>query len=243
VDVVEEDVPKAERNPKPAPLTAEEKTQLKAVDKPMRKRLEEQRREVVRRRGVLERNGYVITRLHHRYDASGLPEDIEVRPAANVEGGIALPTGPNAEMAGNVTPANESRLQIRYAATHPSKKVVQCENPNRYRWGKAPPDYRGLRKTWTARDIAYKKRDKFVLTEVVKSSVPALGIAATTGEPAAPGAAEAKAADAKADSGCSLSAREQRPRGLPAGWSLLALAVLPLRRALRLGRFSRRAGE
>ncbi len=241
VDVVEGDVPKAERNPKPAPLTPEEKAQLKSLDKPTRKRLEEQRREVVRRRGVLERNGYVITRLHHRYDASGLPEDIEVRPAGSVEGGIALPTGPNAEMPGSVTPASENRLQIRYAAAHPSKKVVQCENPTRYRWGKAPPDYRGLRKTWTARDLAYKKRDKFALTEVVKSSVPALGIAPTTGEPSASAAAEAKAADAKADSGCALSAPKQRTRALPVAWGLLALGVLPFRRVVKGRRsFSRR---
>jgi hypothetical protein len=203
VDVVESDVPKAERNPKPAPPTDEEKAQLKAADKPMRKRLEDQRREVVRRRGVLERNSYVLTRLHHRYDEQGLSEDIELTPAASVQGGLGLPEGPDATMPGNVEPAAENRLQIRYAASHPNKKAIACENPTRYRWGKAPADYRGLRKTWTARDTAYKKRDKFVLAEVIKSSVPAIGIAAAA---QAGAAVAAPAADAKSESSCALPA-------------------------------------
>ena len=201
VDAVENDVPKAERNPKPPPPTDEEKAQLKAADKATRKRLEEQRREVVRRRGVLERNSYVITRLHHRYDASGLPEDIELAPAAHVEGGLGAPAGPNAELPASVEPAGESRLQIRFAAAHPNKKVSQCENPVRWRWGQPPPEYRGLRKTWTARDVAYKKRDKFVLADVITGTVPALGITA-----AAPATEPAAATAEKKDSGCSLGA-------------------------------------
>jgi hypothetical protein len=233
VDVVEREVPKAERNPKPPPLTDEEKAQLKAADKPTRKRLEEQRRETVRRRGVLDRNGYVITRLHHRYDASGLPDDVEVQPAAAVEGGIALPTGPDADAPSQVEAAEDNRLQIRYSAIHPSKKVIQCDNPTRYRWGKAPPDYRGLRKTWTARDIAYKKRDKFVLKDVIKSSVPALGIAVAAAPPVAP--ADAPAADAKKDSGCALEASGRRGAGafVRSMLPLLALSLLTLRRRSR----------
>jgi hypothetical protein len=237
VDVVEEDVPKAERNPKPPPLSDEEKAQMKAVEKPMRKRLEEQRRETLRRRGVLDRNSYVITRLHHRYDASSLPADIEVQPAASVEGGVALPAGYNAEMSGSVESSADNRLQIRYAATHPSKKVVQCENPTRYRWGKAPPDYRGLRKTWTARDMAYKKRDKFVLKDVILSSVPVLGISAAPGPGATP--APAAAADAKAESGCTLQSVGSGPASRLSLCGLvlagLALIALPWRRA-RLSR-------
>lgn len=227
VDVVEGDVPKAERLPKPQPLTDEEKAQLKAVDKATRKQLEAQRRETVRRRGVLDRNSYVITRLHHRYDAKGLPEDVQVQPAASVEGGVALPTGPDGNMAGSVESAQENRLQIRYAATHPSKKVLQCENPTRYRWGKAPPDYRGLRKTWTARDLAYKKRDKFVLNEMIKSSVPALGIAAAA-EPTT-ALANAPAAEAKSDAGCAISGARPERGGFVWGWLAALASAVALR--------------
>jgi hypothetical protein len=232
VDVVESDVPKAERNPKPAPPTDEEKAQLKAADKPTRKRLEEQRREVVRRKGVLERNSYVITRLHHRYDEKSLTEDIEVAPAASVQGGLGTPEGPDAAMPGGVEPAADNRLQVRYAASHPNKKVITCENPARYRWGKAPPDYRGLRKTWTARDTAYKKRDKFVLADVIKSSVPVLGIGAV---PTAAAAPAAPPADAKADSGCSLAVGTGSAGQLGGLGALVAVAAW-----LRIRRVSRR---
>lgn len=229
VDAVENDVPKAERNPKPKPPTDEEKAQLKAADKPTRKRLEEQRREVVRRRGVLERNSYVITRLHHRYDASGLPEDVELQPASSVQGGVGVPTGPGAELPVGVESASDNRLQIRFAADHESKKVNQCDNPVRWRWGQPPADYRGLRKTWTARDIAYKKRDKFALKDVIKSSVPALGISVAA---AAPDVAPAAPAPEKKESGCSLGARLPESRwGLAGLLGVLLTSVLRRRRA------------
>jgi hypothetical protein len=228
VDVVEEDVSKAERNPKPPALTDEEKAQFKAADKPTRKRLEQLRKETLRRRGVLDRNSYVITRLHHRYDERSLTEDIAVQPAQSVQGGLGAPAGPDAALPAAVEPAAENRLQIRFASSHPNKKVPQCDSPTRYRWGQAPPDYRGLRKTWTARDIAYKKRDKFVLGEVIKSAVPALGIGATP-EPSSAVPAQAPAGDAKS-SGCMLAPSTKRSSHGGSGWALVALALLPLRR-------------
>jgi hypothetical protein len=229
-DVVEADVPKAQRNPKPPPLTDEEKAQMKAADKATRKQLAAQRREAIRRRGVLDRNSYVITRLHHRYDAKGLPEDIVLQPAASVEGGVALPSGPEGEASGTVASASENRLQIRYSALHPNKKVLQCETPTRYRWGKAPPEYRGLRKTWTARDLAYKKRDKFVLKEVIKSDVPALGITAAP-DPAAAPAAPAPT-EAKSDSSCALAAGTLQPVHAVWAWLGLVAGAFGLRRGI-----------
>jgi hypothetical protein len=229
VDAIETDVPEAERNPKPPELTEEEKAQLKAADKPTRKRLEEQRHEVARRRALLERNGYVITRLHHRYGKDTLTEDIRVRPAEHVQGGVGTPVGANAELPGDVEPAKESRLQTRYSVSHPSKRVIQCDDPKRWRWGKAPPSYRGLRKTWTARDLGYKKRDKFALKDVIKSSVPALGISVAAAAEAAPAPA---ASEAKQESGCSVTAgRRPSPRGALLGVAALLGAVF-LRRGL-----------
>jgi hypothetical protein len=241
VDVVEGDVPKAERNPKPGPPTEEEKAQLKAADKPTRKRLEEQRREVVRRRGVLDRNSFVVTRLHHRYDEKSLTQDIELAPAASIEGGLGAPEGADGVLSGSVTPAAENRLQIRYAAMHPSKKVIACENPTRYRWGKAPPDYRGLRKTWTARDTAYKKRDKFVLADVIQSSVPVLGI---TRAAVPEGAAPAAAPEAKADSSCAFQAGAGSSPRTSLGLTALAGLLGLFRARVRARRVSRpRTGE
>jgi hypothetical protein len=207
-DVLETDVPEADKNPKPADATDAEKEQLKEADRELRVRLEEQRKEVARRQALLARNTYVITRLHHRYDAQTLAADIELKAAGAVKGGVGVPAGPAAELPGAVEAAPENRLQVRYSVGYPSKKVVQCEAPQRWRWGIPPASYRGLRKTWTARDLAYKKRDRFKLADVVKSSVPVLGIAAApppVEEAAAPAAASAPAKAAES-SGCALPA-------------------------------------
>jgi hypothetical protein len=205
-DILETDVPEAEKNPKPPEITDAEREQLKAADRETRARLDEQRREVARRQAVLARNSFIITRLHHRYDAKGLPEDFQLRAAGAVKGGLGIPAGPGADLPAAVEPAPENRLQVRYSTGYPSKKVVQCEAPQRWRWGIPPASYRGLRKTWTARDLAYKKRDRFVLKDVIKSNVAALGISAAAPAPeeaaAAPAAADAKpAAESK---GCSI---------------------------------------
>jgi hypothetical protein len=206
-DVLETDVPETEKNPKPAELTDVEREQLKTADRETKTRLDEQRREVARRQALLARNSFVITRLHHRYDAKGLPADFELRAAGPVKGGIGVPTGPAADLPGAVEAAQENRLQVRYSAGYPSKKVVQCEAPQRWRWGIPPATYRGLRKTWTARDLAYKKRDRFALKDVVKSAVPALGIAAAAPPPeeaaTAATSAEPKPA-AESKGGCTL---------------------------------------
>jgi hypothetical protein len=225
-DVVEEDVPSAERNPKPPEPTDAEREQMKSADKPTKKRLEEQRREVARRQALLARNSYVVTRLHHRYDAHGLPEDIQVRPAGAVHGGVGVPVGPNADLPEKVDSAGENRLQIRYSADYPNKKVVQCENPQRYRWGKAPVTYHGLRKTWTATDLAYKKRDRFTLKDVIKSAVPELGIAATpiAAEEASAPVASPKPAEAEAKkSSCGFSEGSPSTSG---AWGLGAALAL-----------------
>jgi hypothetical protein len=233
-DVLEADVSDAEKNPKPADPTDAEKEQAKAADKETRVRMDEQRKEVARRQALLARNNYVITRLHHRYDAHGLPADIELRSAGPVKGGVGVPAGPNAEVSGAVEPAAENRLQIRYNVGYPSKKVVQCEAPQRWRWGIPPASYRGLRKTWTARDLAYKKRDRFKLEDVIKSGVPVLGIAAAAPAPEEPSSAAAQAAKPAAkESGCSISA----PRSMTAAgatWlAVLSLSLLRRRRAIR----------
>jgi hypothetical protein len=238
-DVLEDDVNDADKNPKPAELSDAEKDQIKQADKATRVRMDEQRKEGARRQALLARNSYVVTRLHHRYDAKTLTADIELKSAGPVKGGIGVPVGPNAEAPAAVEPAQDNRLQVRYHVGYPSKKVVQCEAPQHWRWGIPPASYRGLRKTFTARDLAYKKRDRFPLKEVIKSSVPVLGIAAAPPppEPAATAAKDApEQKPAAKESGCALSAAPASTVPAAARTGLLALlagALLRRRRAFR----------
>jgi MYXO-CTERM domain-containing protein len=175
---------------------------------------------------------YVLSRLHHRYDAKGLPSDVEFKTAAPAEGGIALPQGQKGEMVTDVKVGAESnRLQSRFVNLHPDKAVIKCENPERYRWGKPPLSYRGARKVWTAQQLATRDRTKFKPAELVLNAYPALGL---PGSLSADDKAKAEAAkgaaateDEKKEGGCSVG-RHQSP-------TLLLTALL-----VGVGLFTRR---
>ena len=115
--------------------------------------------------------------MHHRYDKSGLPKDVEIGTAPHVHGGVDLPQGPKATLPTDVKQSAESQFQIRFTSFHPSPSVPHCEKPERWRWGKAPRTYRGLRKIWTAQDMATKNRTRHQPAELVFTPVPMLALA------------------------------------------------------------------
>ena len=203
-DVFELSVPKEERQPKPPELTKEEAAAFKEATKELKpkerkakeKQAKEDRKTVAARQALVARHKYVVSRLHYRYDDKSLPNDPEFGVASGaVEGGVAQPKGPKGEASLDVAPASQNKFQVRYNNFHPWVPVIQCQNPERYRWGKAPRDYRGLRKTWIAEDLTRKSRTQIKPAAVVKTPIPSLGL---TG--AAP-AASAATADAGADAG------------------------------------------
>src|SRR5262249_8477377 len=134
------------------------------------------RTETARRKALLSRHHYILSRMHHRYDKSTLPKDLELGPAQHVHGGIDIPQGAKAELPTDVKPAADSRFQVRFTSFHPSPAVPHCEKPERYRWGKAPRTYRGLRKIWLAQDMATKNRTSHKPEELVFTPVPALAL-------------------------------------------------------------------
>lgn len=227
-DQFEKKISRRDKNPKPPALSDEEKAMMKDADPNTRKEMKKQRRELMRRRALLARNEYVVTRLHHRYSADGLNTDVKVRSAGHIAGGTATPEGPEAKANSAISPADASKYQVRFNAFHPNKKTEECDNPVPHRWGLAPRSYRGLRKTWTARDLAFKKRNRFELASVVKSALPALGVAATS---IAPKVKVIAAVEAQEDSACSINATTPRHgQRLPALLSLLLPVVLFVRR-------------
>jgi MYXO-CTERM domain-containing protein len=211
-DFFEEAVADEEKNPKPSELTEEEQKKekaeleaLKPADRAKaKKQAEQQRQELARRKALLARQKYVLTRLHYRYDAGSLAQDPQIGPAAQkLEGGVGNPKGEKHEVPTEVKPASESRFQVRYNFFHPWKGMTQCEKPERYRWGKAPRTYRGLRKIWVAEDLSRKNRKLFVPAQVIKQAIPALGIAA-----AAP-AVEDAGVDAGLDGGTATATEKK----------------------------------
>ncbi len=209
-DVFEQSVPDAERHPKPPELTKEQDKAFKdsikdftPKEKHEREKVFQQERiTVVERQALVARHKYVVSRLHYRYDAKNLPNDPQLGTAPAASGGTAQPKGKDGEASTEVKIGETNKLQTRYNNFHPWVPVIQCPNPERYRWGKAGRDYRGLRKTWITDDLTRKSHTQIKPALVVKTPIPDLGLglavapvkpdgsAGTTGAGAAPPAAK-----------------------------------------------------
>ena len=183
-DVFEQAIPEDERKPEPPEPTKEEEEKFKATlegktakeKKEATKAWEEERQQIAYVQALQKRNRYLLSRLHYRYNADSLKEDLKLGPAGHLEGGIDLPKGPEGAASPEVKPAGSSKLQIRYNYLEPSIKTIKCEKPERWRWGKRPREVMRLRKTWVADDLTRKSRTQIKPEEVILSPVPALGI-------------------------------------------------------------------
>ncbi|MDX2055374.1 MAG: DUF2330 domain-containing protein [Polyangiaceae bacterium] len=236
--VFEQWVPEEEKNPKPPELTEDEKKAFKEELKLMepkdrakaKKTFEEERKLIAARKLLVQRHKYSISRLHYRFGAADLTEDPKFGPAAaGVQGGTALPTGEKGVASTEVKQASPNRFQTRFYNLHPSPVVANCTTPLRYRWGKAPRTYRGLRKIWVAEDLTRRNRKKLALDKVLLTPIPELGLKLASAEPAAKAA---PVVDEK--SGCRLVAVPSSSSG---GWLLLAsLGFLVNRRRARAKR-------
>jgi MYXO-CTERM domain-containing protein len=229
-DVFEQSVPEAERHPKPPELTKDEekifKDSIKELPpKEQRERtkvFKDERIMVAERQALVARHKYLVSRLHYRYDAKTLPKDPQIGSAAAASGGWAQPKGKEGEASTEVKTGDSNKLQIRYNNFHPWVPVIQCPQPDRFRWGKAGRDYRGLRKTWIADDLTRKSHTQIKPAAVVKTPVPDLGLGMPAAAKKPDAAAEAAAADkAKGSCGCRVAGE-----GDPAGASLALLSAL-----------------
>lgn len=235
-DVIDAKLPDDEVNPDPGDPTEEEKNAFEATlaDKTPKEKVEarkawqEERQLLAARRALLQRHQYVLTRLHYRYGKDDLPKDPKLGATTGpIEGGVALPEGKDGAASTDVKSADKNRFQTRFNSLHPNIKKVECESPEPYRWGKAPPTYRGLRKIWVAEDLTRKNRAQIKPDEVVLTTVAELGLGLKKEVAAA--APEGEAADAAPEqksSACGCRTVGAAPGGLgamtAAGAALLA---------------------
>ena len=230
-DVFELGLPEEEAHPEPPELSDKEKEQYEAKlkelpateKKEFKETFEKERKEVARRKALIARNRYVITRLHHRYDASNLPEDIALKKAEPLAGGAGLPKGQSHKLSTKVNRAKENKFQIRYNFFHPWEGMQKCEKPERWRWGKPPRTYRGLRKIWVAVDLARKKRKQIIPSKVVQTPVPELGLSGVV-EQADAGADAGKPGNKGDKKSCGCRA-VGAPLENPSGFWFFALAL------------------
>lgn len=246
-DVFEQSVPEAERHPKPPELTKEQEKTFKDSIKDLKpkerrereKTFREERATVVERQGLLARHKYVVSRLHYRYDSKTLPNDPQIGTAPAAAGGTAQPKGKDGEASTEVKTGGANQLQTRYNNFHPWVPVIQCQTPDRYRWGKAPRDYRGLRKTWITDDLTRKSHTQIKPTVVVKTAIPDLGLVPAPAASAKPegtaGSAGTPATEpAKSGCGCrTVGAGDATDRGFGATLALALAGVLGVARRRR----------
>lgn len=240
--VFELSVPDEEKHPKPPDLTDEEKKafedSLKELKTPKEKKdakdtFEAERKTIAERKALVARNKYLISRLHYRYDKTTLTDDpVFVSTAAPIQGGIWIPQGPNGEVPTETKAQAPNRLQIRYNNYHPSIVTVHCPDPKRWRWGRPPNTYRGLRKTWVAEDQTRKSRTQIKPAEVVLTPIKELGLSGQAQTSIGDGGLDggANAEKSKRGCGCSIPGRE---RETASGWLAAVAAVVAFRRARR----------
>jgi hypothetical protein len=82
--------------------------------------------------------GFVLTRLHYRYDSESLGEDIVFREAPPMIGGRGMPDQ-NGEMSEQQAAQDSiNNFQGRYVILHKWEGATACESPARGQWGGPP---------------------------------------------------------------------------------------------------------
>ena len=100
----------------------------------------------------------VITRLHARYDATTLTEDLVFRAGPPIAGGRErLDT--NGQLEPGTAPYLLNQFQARYAIRHPFAGAITCERPLRGIWGGPPDDDAPRSDTAAATNLAAAPRD------------------------------------------------------------------------------------
>jgi hypothetical protein len=131
--------------------------------------------------------GMVLTRLHHRYTAEALRDDLVFRPAPPIVGGREIRSGPDGALEHGASPSSVNNFQGRYAIRHPWEGPIECDDPVRGRWGGPPQEGRlneGTGPVRPAQDLAVATRGDLELAAVLRSDVPELDLDAALPETA-----------------------------------------------------------
>jgi hypothetical protein len=121
---------------------------------------------------------WTLTRLHARYTKESLGEDIVFRAAPAITGGREVQNDKGELERGATKTDGTNNFQGRYAIRHPWIGPIECENPQRGRWGGPWPEL-GL--GWQtpvapAASVAFAPRGGVDLVDFVRSDVNELGL-------------------------------------------------------------------
>jgi hypothetical protein len=86
-----------------------------------------------------DQRGWVVTRLHARYDAGNVGEDLIFEAAPPIAGGREF-LQENGELEEGSVASQVNNFQARYAIRHEWDGPIECDTPNRGHWGGPPGD-------------------------------------------------------------------------------------------------------
>jgi len=129
----------------------------------------------------------VLTRLHARYDATSLSDDIVFRSADPIVGGRehVVDDKGNLEKGAVSSPGGINNFQARYIIRHPWTGPIKCQNPVRGVWGGPPGSYSPPPPA-PATNLAGALRGSIKLTAFLKKGMPEFEVKAALGIPAPP---------------------------------------------------------
>jgi len=116
---------------------------------------------------------YTLTRLHTRYTAKTLGEDLVFRSAKPIWGGREVRMKGKLEKRSRPA-TGVSNFQGRYIIRHKWKGKVACKNPQWGRWGGPPGRPWNIPGPNAARDLASAKRGSVNLRKMVREPIPEL---------------------------------------------------------------------
>ena len=119
--------------------------------------------------------GFVLTRLHARYTAAELKDDVVFQAASPIVGGREFVVAAGGLEKG-ATSASMNNFQGRYIIRHPWLGEIACENPTRGIWG---GQHGGTRpEIGAVKDVAFAPRGSMELKSVVAEDISEIGVTA-----------------------------------------------------------------
>jgi hypothetical protein len=176
--------------------------------------------------------GFVLTRLHYRYEKDGLDEDLVFRAAGPIVGGRGMPDRQGQLGERRAQGSSYNNFQGRYVILHPWEAAIACEDPQRGMWG-GPPDGPTPR-PFAAGNTALTGSGPKMLTNqlptLVRTDIPELDLEAGGVEPAPKALPDLETRDASRETesaeGCAVSAA----RNASIGWIAACIVAMWLGR-------------
>ncbi|MGM0557913.1 MAG: DUF2330 domain-containing protein [Myxococcota bacterium] len=118
---------------------------------------------------------WTLTRLHTRYAKTSLGQDLVFRPAPPIQGGRGMPDEDGSLPKTQPQPAVTDSFQARYIIRHSWDGPIDCENPQRGRWG-GPPKGAESAGTQAASDLGFSEAEAVGLATFIDEKRAVAGL-------------------------------------------------------------------